>query len=113
MSGISQMSADTSAKRLQLLQKTIPTVSRVALLRDPKNLGAPELSQLSSAARELGLSYEVFDVSTRNDIDQAFQRMEEQHLQAVVAFSCELFDLRKKANIRPGVETSSSCNGTI
>jgi putative ABC transport system substrate-binding protein len=97
MSGISQMSADTSAKRLQLLQKTIPTVSHVALLRDPTNMGAPfELSQLSYAAKELGLSYEVFDVSTGNDIDQAFQRMEEQHLQAVVAFSANFFSSERK-----------------
>jgi putative ABC transport system substrate-binding protein len=97
MSGISQMSADTSAKRLQLLQKTIPTVSHVALLRDPKNMGASfELSQLSYAAKELGLSYEVFDVSTGNDIDQAFQRMEEQHLQAVVAFSANFFSSERK-----------------
>ena len=97
MSGISQMSADTSAKRLQLLQKMIPTVSHVALLRDPTNMGAAyELSQLSSAARELGLSYELFDASTANDIDQAFQRMEEQHLQAVLAFSANLFSSESK-----------------
>jgi putative ABC transport system substrate-binding protein len=97
MSGISQMSADTSAKRLQLLQKTTPTVSHVALLRDPTNRGASfELSQLSYAAKELGLSYEVFDASTGNDIDQAFQRMEEQHLQAVVVFSANLFSSERK-----------------
>jgi putative tryptophan/tyrosine transport system substrate-binding protein len=97
MSGISQMSADTSAKRLQLLQKTIPTVSHVALLRDPTNIGASfELPRLSDAAKELGLSYEVFDVSTGNDIDQAFQRMEEQHLQAVVAFSANFFSSERK-----------------
>jgi putative ABC transport system substrate-binding protein len=97
MSGISQMSADTSAKRLQLLQTTIPTVLHVALLRDPTNMGASfELPQLSYAAKELGLSYEVFDVSTGNDIDQAFQRMEEQHLQAVVAFSANFFSSERK-----------------
>jgi putative ABC transport system substrate-binding protein len=97
MSGISQMSAATSAKRLQLLQKTTPAVSHVALLRDPTNLGASyELSQLSSAAKEGGLSYEVFDASTGNDIDQAFQRMEEQHLQAVVAFSANFFSAERK-----------------
>lgn len=97
MSGISQISAKTSAKRLQLLQKTIPTVSHVALLRDPTNIGATfELSHLSSAATELGLSYDVFDVSTGNDIDQAFQRMEEQHLQAVLAFSANIFSAERK-----------------
>jgi putative ABC transport system substrate-binding protein len=97
MSGISQISADTSAKRLQLIQKTAPTISRVALLRDPANIGATyELSKLSAAAKELGLSYEVFDASIANDIDHAFQRMEEQHFQAVVAFSASLFSAERK-----------------
>jgi putative ABC transport system substrate-binding protein len=97
MSGMSQMSADTSAKRLQLLQKTIPTVSHVALLGDPTNVGwHAEMSQLSYAARELGLSYEVFDVGTGNDIDQAFQRMEEQHLQAVVVGAANFLSSERK-----------------
>jgi putative tryptophan/tyrosine transport system substrate-binding protein len=97
LSGITQMSADISAKRLQLLQKTIPTVSHVALLLDPTNPGALlELPQFSSAARELGLSYGVFDASTGNDIDQAFQKMEDQHFQAVVVAGANLLFKERK-----------------
>ena len=98
LSGLTQMSFDLSAKRLLLLQQAIPTVSHVALLREPTNPAAPfELSQFSSAARELGLSYDVFDVSTGNDLDQVFQKMEEQHFQAVVVFSAALlFSERKR-----------------
>jgi putative tryptophan/tyrosine transport system substrate-binding protein len=91
ISGITQMSPETSAKRLQLIQKVIPTISRVAILSDPSNQGGRnELSQLSAAARELGLSLEVFNVSTGNDIDQAFQKMEEQRFQAVMCLSVNL-----------------------
>ncbi len=97
MSGFSQIAADTSAKRLQLLQKTTPAVSRVALLSDPTNMGASyELSQLSSAANELGLSFEVFDASTGSEIDQAFQKMQEQQLQAALAFSANFFSSERK-----------------
>ncbi len=97
MSGITQMTADITTKRLQLLQNAIPTVPQVALLRVPTNIAAPpELSQYSSAARELGLSYDVFDVSTGNDIDQAFQKMEDQHFQAVVVFTANLLFTERK-----------------
>ena len=97
MSGMSQMAADISSKRLRFLQKTVPALSHVALLGDPTNTGSPiEMSQLSSAARELGLSYEVFDVSTGNDIDQAFQRMEEQHLQAALVFTANFLNAERK-----------------
>ena len=107
------MAADVSAKRLQLLQKVIPTVSHVALLRDPKNIGAPfELSQLSSAARELGLSYDVFDVSTRNDIDQAFQRMEDQHLQAGVVGAANFLNSERKRIAALGLRHRLALMGT-
>jgi putative ABC transport system substrate-binding protein len=90
------MNIESSAKRLLLLKQTIPTVSHVALLREPTNPSAPfELYQFSSAARELGLSYNVFDVSTGKDIDQAFQEMEEQHFQAVVTFAANLMFTEK------------------
>jgi len=56
----------------------------------------PELSQYSSAARELGLSYDVFDVSTGNDIDQVFQKMKDQHFQAVVVFTANLLFTERK-----------------
>jgi putative ABC transport system substrate-binding protein len=97
ITGITQMQIDTSAKRLQLLQQAIPTASRVALLREPTNPAAPfELSQFSSAAIQLGLSFEVFDVSTRDDFDRVFQKMEEQHFQAVVVFGANLLFSEKK-----------------
>jgi putative ABC transport system substrate-binding protein len=97
ISGITQMNPETSAKRLQLLQKTVPTLSRAAVLHDPSNQGGRnELSQLSAAARELGLSFEVFNVSTGNDIDQAFQKMDEQRFQAVICLSENLLHSEQK-----------------
>jgi putative tryptophan/tyrosine transport system substrate-binding protein len=97
ISGITQMAADLAAKRLLLLKQVLPTVSRVALLREPTNPAAAfELPQFSSAAKELGFSYDVFDVSTGNDIDQAFQKMEDQHFQAAVVFAANLMFTERK-----------------
>jgi putative tryptophan/tyrosine transport system substrate-binding protein len=97
LSGISQMAVDLAAKRLQLVQETIPTVSHVALLRDPTQANADtELSQYVHTAKELGWSYEVFDVTTGNDLDQAFQRMADQHFQAAVVFNANLFFSKRK-----------------
>ena len=100
ISGITHMAPDIASKRLLLLKQVLPTVSHMALLHDPTNPGSIlELPQFSSAAKELGLSYEVFNVSTRNDIDQAFQKMEEQRIQAVVALNANvLFTERKRVS---------------
>jgi putative ABC transport system substrate-binding protein len=97
MSGMSQMSPDVSSKRLQFLQKAIPALSQVALVGDPTNTGNPlEMAQLSSAAGELGLSCQVFDASTRSDIDQIFQRMEEQHFVAAVVGAANFLSSERK-----------------
>jgi putative tryptophan/tyrosine transport system substrate-binding protein len=97
ITGLTQMSGETSAKRLLFIQQSIPALSHVALLREPTNPGGRlEMSQLSSAAKALGLSVEVFDVSTGTDIDQAFQRMEEQRLPAVIVFSANLLISERK-----------------
>jgi putative ABC transport system substrate-binding protein len=91
LSGLSNMAHDTSKKRLMLLQQAISSMTHVALLRDPANPGAPfELSQLSSAARELGLSYEVFDVTNGNEIDQVFEKIAERRFRAVVVFGANI-----------------------
>jgi putative ABC transport system substrate-binding protein len=91
------MAIDSSKKRLLLLQQAIPTVSQVALLRDPTNGAAPfESSELTSAAKELGLSYDVFDVSTGNEIGQVFEKIAEQHFQAVVVFGANLLFTERK-----------------
>jgi putative tryptophan/tyrosine transport system substrate-binding protein len=97
VSGLTQMSVQLAAKRLQILQQVIPTGSRVALLTDPTNLGARlEVPLLSSAAKELGLSYEVVEVSAKNDFDQAFQKMEEKHFQAAEVSVANLMYAERK-----------------
>ena len=112
MSGLTLMSIESSAKHLLLLKQVLPTVSRVALLSDPTNLAAPfELSQLSSAAKQLGLSYDVFDASTGNDIDQAFQKMEEQQSQAVTVFAANLFSSERKRISDLGLKHRLAVNG--
>lgn len=95
--GITHMGFDLSARRLALLRQTVPALSRVAILREPTNPAARfELPQSSSAAKELGLSFDVFDVSTGREIDQAFQKMADQHFRAVAVFTANLLFTERK-----------------
>lgn len=97
LTGITHMGFDLSARRLLLLRQVIPTVSRVAILREPTNPAARfELPESSAAAKELGISYEVFDVSSGREIDRAFQEMENQHFRAVAVFTANLLFTERK-----------------
>ena len=87
LTGFTQMAPETAGKRLQLLKEVSMAASLVALLQDPANIGAAiERSQYPAAAQKLGLTLDVFDASSAIEIDQAFQRMADQHIQAVNVF---------------------------
>lgn len=96
VSGLSQM-VELGAKRLQVLQQAIPLKTPVALLTDLTNIGPRlELAELSGAAKKLSLPYEVFEVKASSDLDNAFQKMEEKGIKAVVVSFANILNTEKK-----------------
>jgi len=74
ITGFTTIAAVLAGKRLELLKETVPTVSRVALLWDPRNEGSVQQwkeSQLS--ARELGLQLHPMEVSKADQYESAFK----------------------------------------
>jgi putative ABC transport system substrate-binding protein len=74
ITGITTLAPALSGKRLELLKETIPKLSRVAVLWNPKSGGAGESWKESQlAARELGLQLHSMEVSTADKLDTAFK----------------------------------------
>ena len=72
--GITNMAAILTGKRLGLLKETIPKVSRVAVLWDPKAPGSiPQWEESQMPARELGLQLYSMEVSTVHKYESAFK----------------------------------------
>jgi putative ABC transport system substrate-binding protein len=74
ITGFTNIAPVLSGKRLELLKETVPKLSRVAVLWDPKNQGSEQSwkeSQLS--ARELGLQLHSMEVSSADKFEGAFQ----------------------------------------
>src|SRR4030095_5561652 len=74
ITGFTSIEAVLAGKRLELLKETVPKLSRVAVLWDPKNQGSEQSwkeSQLS--ARELGLQLHSMEVSSADKFEGAFQ----------------------------------------
>jgi putative tryptophan/tyrosine transport system substrate-binding protein len=72
--GITNMAAILTGKRLELLKETIPKVSRVAVLWDPKAPGSiPQWEESQVPARELGLQLYSMEVSSVDKYDGAFK----------------------------------------
>ena len=72
--GITNMAATLTGKRLELLKETIPKVRRVAVLWDPQAPGStPQWNESQLPARELGLQLYSMQVSSPDKYEAAFK----------------------------------------
>jgi ABC-type uncharacterized transport system substrate-binding protein len=86
-------------KRLELLREAVPKISRVAVLRNPTNPDAAQMSkEVEIAARTLGVRLQVRDVRDVNDLDGAFAAMTKDRAEALVLFGDPMF-FRYRARI--------------
>ena len=80
-------------KRLELLKETIPKTDRVAVLRDPANLGtAQSLKETETAARSLKVDVESLEVRNSKDFEAAFQAAVAKHVDALMVLAGGLFN---------------------
>jgi putative ABC transport system substrate-binding protein len=76
ITGISDVAATLSAKRLSLLKQMSPKLSSVAMLWNKDDLGMTMRYQASAkAAQALGLSVQAFGLRDSDDFDTAFAAM--------------------------------------
>lgn len=82
--GITNMAATLTGKRLELLKETIPKVRRVAVLWDPQAPGStPQWNESQLPARELGLQLYSMQVSSADKYEAAFKEAIKAHNTAV------------------------------
>jgi len=63
VTGLSMLSTELSGKRLELLKDIVPTLGRVAVLRNPEFPAvAIQSKETAAAAKSLGLQLQAFEV---------------------------------------------------
>jgi putative ABC transport system substrate-binding protein len=83
VTGLSLVTPELSGKRLQLLQETLPKLTRVALLWDAGNIGmADRVRETEEAARKLGVDLHVEWVRDLTGLDRAFAALAKLRLDA-------------------------------
>jgi putative ABC transport system substrate-binding protein len=82
--GITNMAAVLTGKRMELLKQMIPGVTRLAVLWDPQAPGsAPQWQESQQPARELGLELYSMEVSSVDQYETAFREAIEAGTDAV------------------------------
>ena len=85
VTGSTNIDADLSGKRLEVLKETLPKLSRVALLTFGGNRGdQDELKETRAAAQTLGVQLQSLEVKDRSQYQSAFSAMREERAEAVI-----------------------------
>src|SRR5262245_43792794 len=88
VTGVSILAPDVGGKRLELLHKALPKVSRVAVLWNAAYPGrAAEYETTERAARALGIALHSVIGRAASDLEPAFGRIIRTNPQALVAMS--------------------------
>ncbi len=95
VTGLSSMTAELIAKRLQLLKETIPRLARVAVLWNPATAPTPLntkfVEDLKAAARSLSIELKFVVAQTPEEFDAAFSSMRQARAQALYLIENALF----------------------
>jgi putative ABC transport system substrate-binding protein len=79
--GVTQLSAETVSKRIELLHELFPQARAIAVLVNPTNPTIAEImaNETTAAARSFGLELHVLKAGTDDELKAAFARMGELH----------------------------------
>jgi putative ABC transport system substrate-binding protein len=88
LTGLSFMSPDLSAKRVEVLAEAFPDVQRLATLWNPEDpVYALELERTERAARGLGMRLLPVSVSVASDFEAAFREIVAARADALIVFA--------------------------
>jgi putative tryptophan/tyrosine transport system substrate-binding protein len=84
--GLTILSPELSAKRLQLLRDFMPALIRVASLWDP-TAGTSQVTQTESAARSMQIKLQVLEVRRGEDLVAVFETARQERAEALNVFA--------------------------
>ena len=90
--GLTTINRELMSKRLDLLKEAIPGLTRVGYLANPEyEVHKPQLTEMSTAARGLGLTLHLAEVRSSAEFEGAFARMAAAHVGAIIVQQDDLF----------------------
>src|SRR5215831_2912374 len=96
VTGVSFLVKTLAAKRLELLREFVPSATEIGFLCNPTNPASePETRDVQAAALALGLQLQIFNASSERDIEAAFARFVQQHINAILVAGDAFFLSRR------------------
>jgi putative tryptophan/tyrosine transport system substrate-binding protein len=99
ITGLTNLTTDLSAKRLELLKEAFPGTSPVAVLSNPKDpISGPILQEVETAARALAVKLQLFEVRDPKEFGSALSGMTRARAGKLLVLTSQMF-LRQRARI--------------
>jgi putative tryptophan/tyrosine transport system substrate-binding protein len=97
LTGVTELSTELSAKRLEILTEAVPNLKLVAMLWNAADLGMTlRFRSAEDAARVLGIKVQTLGVREPNEFDHAFSEMTRERPDAILMVSDALTMLNRK-----------------
>ncbi len=104
VTGLSMSDSDLESKRVEILKETVPSITRVMILRDPV-VGVPTgAAEAQATARALGVDVFVAEASSPDEFDAAFRRAQKQGVDAVATMASAFFNFNRRRLIELAAE---------
>jgi ABC-type uncharacterized transport system substrate-binding protein len=85
VTGLSAFVNVMTSKRLELTRELVPRLARIGLLQNMSNpVAPPQWEETKMAAQSWGIEAELLDVRSREDVGRAFDRAQEQRVDALL-----------------------------
>jgi putative tryptophan/tyrosine transport system substrate-binding protein len=92
ITGLASAEDTRAGKQMQLLASLVPQLTRVALLQNPEGPNAASIvKHTQAAAQRVGTELVPLDASVPQDIEDAFRRISDERIQAMVVASDRFF----------------------
>jgi putative ABC transport system substrate-binding protein len=98
ITGVTFVSSDLAAKRLQFLRELDPQLARLAVLWNPDHVD-PEYREIQIAGRALNVQVQSLEVRSPADLDRAYQTALSMRAQALMAVSSRLLTVDRASII--------------
>ncbi len=95
ITGVTYLSPQLAAKRLELLKETVPGLTRVAVLWDPAHFDT-YYQDMESDARTLGVRLQLIEARSADEIDTAFAAMQKGRAEALFVVPSRMLNIQAK-----------------
>lgn len=94
VTGVTFVSSDLAAKRLQFLREIAPNLVRVAVIWNPDHVD-PEYRETQNAAKTLAIQIQSLEVRKAEDFEAVFQTAADARVQALIPISSRLMTINR------------------